>query len=225
MDYSPWGHKESDRTEQPALPLLSERMADLKFKSGSVAPDSVLLRGDSLWSFEVSQRTRCRTVWLRAAEAWVFIHQSHSLLVEEFHWEPQISSTSGQLSRQPEPDALVLESVFGQRYRAAQGLGRKLCVYNSNCPLELQENSEVSCKFWGGASMVPWWHTHQTNSGLVFFKMLLEERLTSTWGISEWSPEQQHQHHSGAKKCKCWTPPHISWMGNSGSVICVLKTL
>ena len=48
MDYSPWGHKESDRTEQPALPLLSERMADLKFKSGSVAPDSVLLRGDSL---------------------------------------------------------------------------------------------------------------------------------------------------------------------------------
>ena len=48
MDYSPWGHKESDRTERPALPLLSERMADLKFKSGSVAPGSVLLRGDSL---------------------------------------------------------------------------------------------------------------------------------------------------------------------------------
>ena len=66
-----------------------------------------------------------------------------------------MSSTSGQIYRQTEQDALVLESAFGQRNREAQGLGRKLCVYNSNCSLELQETSEVSCKFWGGASTVP----------------------------------------------------------------------
>ena len=118
-----------------------------------------------------------------------------SKISTESHRSPALlGGSTGRLSKMP----WCWSKPLGRETERLVDLGRKLSVCNSNCPLELQENSEVSHEFWGRASTMPQQCTRQTNAGSMCFKMLLEERLANTQGVSEWSPDQQHQHHLGA---------------------------